>query len=38
MGDMNFRRLIAYSVIFPRILDNFNMILLNEIEERRKKI
>lgn len=37
MGDMNIRRLIAYSVIFPRILDNFNMILLNELEERRKK-
>jgi hypothetical protein len=37
MGDLNNRRLIAYCEIFPRILQEFSIILLNELEERRKK-
>lgn len=37
MGDLNIKRLMAHCVIFPRILNEFNTVLSNELEERRKK-
>ena len=36
-GDLNIKRLIAYSVVFPRIMKEFNKVLLDELEERRRK-
>ena len=36
-GDLNNKRLIAYCQVFRRILKEFNEILLNELEARRKK-
>ena len=37
MGDLNIRRLMAHCIVFPRILNEFNTILSNELEERGKK-
>ena len=34
MGDLNIRRLIAHCEIFPRILKEFDQILLKELETR----
>lgn len=36
MGDLNIKRLMAHCIIFPRILDEFNTVLSNELEERSK--
>jgi hypothetical protein len=37
LGDLNIKRLIAHCVIFPTILEEFNEILSNELEQRRNK-
>ena len=37
LGELNIKRLMAHCVIFPTILKEFNEILSNELEERKKK-
>lgn len=37
MSDLNIKRLMAHCTIFPKILNEFNVVLSNELEERKHK-
>lgn len=37
MSDLNIKRLMAHCAIFPKILNEFNVVLSNELEKRKQK-
>ena len=37
MSDLNIKRLMAHCAIFPKILNEFNVVLSNELEGRKQK-
>jgi hypothetical protein len=37
MSDLNIKRLMAHCTIFPKILNEFNAVLSNELEDRKQK-
>jgi hypothetical protein len=37
MSDLNIKRLMAHCAIFPKILNEFNVVLSNELEVRKQK-
>ena len=37
MSDLNIKRLMAHCTIFPKILNEFNVVLSNELEARKGK-